>query len=109
VRISGGRTSITGTSVSGVARIVEVDGYEIDLTPSGAMLITQHRDVPGMIGKVGTLLGQGSVNISTMQVSRNAIGGDAIMVLSIDRPADDATLAALRTIPGINSVRSLAI
>jgi D-3-phosphoglycerate dehydrogenase len=109
VRISGGRTSITGTSVSGVARIVEVDGYEIDLTPSGAMLITQHRDVPGMIGKVGTLLGQGSVNISTRQVSRNAIGGDAIMVLSIDRPADDATLAALRTIPGINSVRSLAI
>jgi len=49
------------------------------------------------------------VNISTMQVGRNAIGGDAIMVLSIDRPAGDATLAALRTIPGINSVRSLSI
>ena len=95
--------------MSGVARIVEVDGYEIDATPIGAMLITQHRDVPGMIGKVGTLLGQQNVNISTMQVSRNAIGGDAIMVLSIDRPADEATLSALRTIPGINSVRSLAI
>ena len=109
LRISGGRTSLTGTSVSGAARIVEVDGYEIDATPVGALLITQHRDVPGMIGKVGTLLGQQNVNISTMQVSRNAIGGDAIMVLSIDRPADEATIAALRTIPGINSVHSLAV
>ena len=109
LRVSAGRTSITGTSVSGVARIVEIDGYEIDATPIGAMLITQHHDVPGMIGKVGTLLGQQNVNISTMQVSRNAIGGDAIMVLSIDRPADEATIAALRTIPGINSVRSLAV
>jgi D-3-phosphoglycerate dehydrogenase len=109
VRITGGHTSITGTSVSGVARIVEVDGYEIDATPIGALLITQHRDVPGMIGKVGTLLGQQNVNISTMQVSRNAIGGDAIMVLSVDRPADETTIAALRTIPGINSVRSLSM
>jgi D-3-phosphoglycerate dehydrogenase len=109
LRITGGSTSLTGTSVSGVARIVEVDGYEIDATPIGAMLITQHRDVPGMIGRVGTLLGQQNVNISTMQVSRNAIGGDAIMVLSIDRPVEEETLRALRVIPGINSVRSLAI
>jgi D-3-phosphoglycerate dehydrogenase len=109
LHIAGGGTALTGTSVNGVARIVEVNGYEIDATPIGAMLITQHQDVPGMIGKVGTLLGQQHVNISTMQVSRNAIGGDAIMVLSIDRPADDATIAALRTIPGINSVRSLAM
>jgi D-3-phosphoglycerate dehydrogenase len=109
LRLSGGKTTITGTSVSGVPRIVEADGFEIDATPIGAMLITQHRDVPGMIGKVGTLLGQQNVNISTMQVSRNAIGGDAIMVLSVDRPADAATIAALRAISGINSVRSLAI
>jgi D-3-phosphoglycerate dehydrogenase len=109
LRITGGGTSITGTSVSGEARIVEADGYQIDATPIGAILITKHRDVPGMIGKVGTLLGQQNVNISTMQVSRNAIGGDAIMVLSIDRPADEETLNALRTIPDINSVRSLAI
>ena len=109
LRISGGRTTIAGTSVSGVPRIVEVDGYEVDLTPIGAMLVTQHRDVPGMIGRVGTLLGEQNVNISTMQVGRNAIGGDAIMVLSVDRPADETTIAALRTIAGINSVRSLSI
>jgi len=77
--------------------------------PSGEMLVTQHRDVPGMIGRVGTLLGNAGVNISNMQVSRNAIGEDAIMVLGVDRPADDATLAALRGIAGVSSVRSLSL
>jgi D-3-phosphoglycerate dehydrogenase / 2-oxoglutarate reductase len=109
LRLVAGGTTITGTSVAGSPRIVELDGYEIDATPSGAMLITQHADVPGMIGRVGTILGNADVNISTMQVSRNTVGGDAIMVLSTDRPAGEATLAALRAIPGVGSVRSLAV
>jgi D-3-phosphoglycerate dehydrogenase len=100
-------TSITGTSIGGAPRIVELDGYEIDATPIGGMLITQHADVPGMIGRVGTILGNAQVNISTMQVSRNTVGGDAIMVLSIDRPADEPTLAALRAVAGVGSVRTL--
>jgi D-3-phosphoglycerate dehydrogenase len=101
--------SITATSLAGSPRIVELDGYEIDATPIGAMLITQHADVPGMIGRVGTILGDAQVNISTMQVSRNTVGGDAIMVLSLDRPADDATVAKLRAVAGVGSVRSLAV
>ncbi len=109
LRLAGGGTSVTATSLGGSPRIVELDGYEIDATPLGAMLMTQHRDVPGMIGRVGTVLGDAGVNISTMQVSRNTVGGDAIMVLSVDRPADEATLAALRAIAGIGSVRSLAL
>ena len=109
LRLIADGTTITGTSIAGSPRIVELDGYEIDATPSGAMLITQHADVPGMIGRVGTILGDARVNISTMQVSRNTVGGDAIMVLSTDRPAGDATLAALRAIPGVGSVRSLAV
>lgn len=100
-------TSITGTSIGGAPRIVELDGYEIDATPVGGMLITRHADVPGMIGRVGTILGNAQVNISTMQVSRNTVGGDAIMVLSIDRPADEPTLAALRAVAGVGSVRTL--
>ncbi len=109
LQLAGGATAITGTSIGGSPRIVELDGYEIDATPVGAMLITQHRDVPGMIGRVGTILGDASVNISTMQVSRNTQGGDAIMVLSTDRPAGEATLAALRAIGGVGSVRSLDV
>ena len=109
LRLLAGGTSITATSIAGAPRIVELDGYEIDATPIGAMLITQHADVPGMIGRVGTILGDARVNISTMQVSRNTVGGDAIMVLSTDRPADENTLAALRAVSGIGSVRSLAV
>jgi D-3-phosphoglycerate dehydrogenase len=109
LRVVGGAVGVTGTSMNNSPRIVEAGGFEIDAVPSGSMLVTQHRDVPGMIGRVGTILGDAKINISTMQVSRNAIGGDAIMVLSVDRPADDATIAALRAVPGVNSVRSLTI
>ncbi len=109
LRLTADGTSITATSIAGAPRIVELDGYEIDATPIGAMLITQHADVPGMIGRVGTILGDARVNISTMQVSRNTVGGDAIMVLSTDRAADEHTLAALRAVTGIGSVRSLAV
>jgi D-3-phosphoglycerate dehydrogenase len=109
LRITGGSMTVTGTSVNGNPRIVEAGGFEIDMPPIGDMLVTQHHDAPGMIGRVGTLLGDAKVNIASMQVSRNAIGGDAIMVLGIDRPADDETLAALRAVPGINSVRALSL
>jgi D-3-phosphoglycerate dehydrogenase len=109
LRVTGGSMTLTGTSVNGSPRIVEAGGFEIDALPRGELLVTQHHDVPGMIGRVGTLLGDAKVNISTMQVSRNAIGGDAIMVLGIDRPVDDATLTALRSVSGVHSVRSLSL
>jgi D-3-phosphoglycerate dehydrogenase len=109
LRVIGGTMTLTGTSVNGNPRIVEAGGFEIDAVPRGPMIVTQHRDVPGMIGRVGTLLGDAGINISTMQVSRNAIGGDAIMILGVDRPADDASLAALRAVSGIASVRSLML
>ncbi len=109
LRVIGGTMTLTGTSVNGNPRIVEAGGFEIDAVPRGPMIVTQHRDVPGMIGRVGTLLGDAGINISTMQVSRNAIGGDAIMILGVDRPADDASLNALRAVSGIASVRSLML
>ncbi|MBV9440413.1 MAG: phosphoglycerate dehydrogenase [Candidatus Eremiobacteraeota bacterium] len=109
VRLRAGDTSITATAIGPSPRIVELDGYEVDAIPSGALLITRHRDVPGMIGKVGTILGDADVNISAMQVSRNTVGGSAIMVLSIDRPAPDDALAALRAVAGISEVGTLAL
>jgi len=109
IRFAGDRTTITGVSVNGTPRITNIDGYEIDAIPIGTLLMTRHADVPGMIGKVGTILGAANVNISTMQVSRNKIGGDAIMVLSVDRPAEESTLDSLRAIPGVASVKTLSL
>jgi D-3-phosphoglycerate dehydrogenase len=105
LRAVGGTTSIIGMSMAGSPRIVSIDGYEVDTTPIGALLLTQHADVPGMIGKVGTILGEAKINISTMQVSRTEIGGMAMMVLATDRPADAATVDRLRSLPGISDVR----
>ena len=107
LHVSGGSTSLVGTSAQGRPRIVAVDGFEIDAIPQGHMLVTRHRDVPGMIGKVGTLLGEAAVNVSTMQVSREDAGGDALMILSTDRRADAATVERIRAIAGIKSVRAL--
>jgi len=109
LRVSGGETSIVGTCTDAGPRIVAVDGFEIDAIPSGPMLFTRHHDVPGMIGKVGTILGEAQINISTMQVSRQDAGGDAIMILATDRRAEDATIARLRDIDGIAVVRALDV
>ncbi len=109
LRVSGGETSLSGTIAFGGPRIVTIDGFETDAIPSGSLLITRHNDVPGMIGKVGTILGEDHVNISTMQVGRHAVGGDALMILAIDRPADEATLERLRAIEGVKSVRALHV
>jgi D-3-phosphoglycerate dehydrogenase len=109
LRVSGGTTSIAGTSGPGGPRIVAIDGFDIDATPSGAMLVTRHRDVPGMIGRVGTILGEASVNISTMQVSREDAGGDALMILSTDRRVELETIERIRGIGNIKSVRVLDV
>jgi D-3-phosphoglycerate dehydrogenase len=110
LRFIGGSTTIAGTVVGASPRIVDLDGFEIDATPVGAMVLTKHRDVPGMIGKVGTILGNADVNISAMQVSRTMdAGGSAIMVLGVDRCAPDDAIVQLRAIPGISAVHAIEI
>ena len=94
-----------GTAVlSGGPRIVQIDAYELDAIPQGAWIVTRHEDVPGMVGRVGTILGNAGVNISTMQVSRDPHGGPALMVLAIDRPIGREHLEELRAIPGMQRV-----
>jgi D-3-phosphoglycerate dehydrogenase len=109
LRIEGGTTSIVGTSGPGGPRIVGIDGFEMDANPSGSMLVTRHRDVPGMIGKVGTIMGEASINISAMQVSRENEGGEALMILATDRRADREAVERIRAISGIKSVRVIDV
>jgi D-3-phosphoglycerate dehydrogenase len=109
LRVAGGATSIAGTSTFAGARIVSIDGYEIDAIPHGSMLLTLHHDVPGMIGRVGTILGEATINVSTMQVSREDAGGNAIMILSTDRRVDAETIERIRSIEGLKSVRAIEL
>ncbi len=83
------------------AGIVAVDRFTLDRPLSGELLITHHRDVPGVIGRVGTIIGRYEINIAGMEVGRHHRGGEAIMVVNIDDEIPDAALDEIRAIPGM--------
>lgn len=79
-----GTHTIAGTLFNNAPRIVQIGRHRIDATPSRYMVVTTHMDIPGVIGSVGTLLGKNNVNIAGMQVGRESIGGEAVMVIQVD-------------------------
>lgn len=86
-------------------RILTIDGYRVDIRPSGPMLVTQHTDRPGVIGKVGTLIGEAGINIAGMHVGRESAGQGALMVLKLDTPTPDTLLDQIRRVDGMETVR----
>lgn len=91
------------------ARIVKMNDYQVDVRPEEHLLYIKHTDIPGMIGKVGSVLGEHRINIATMQVGRAEIGGDAIMVLTLDKKVDDTAKRSLELINGLKEVQVLDI
>jgi L-serine deaminase len=89
---------------NGGPRIARLDDYWLDMTPAEVMLITRHRDRPGMIGRVGTLLGQADVNISAMHVARTAPREDAFMILGLDEDPPESVADAIRSDEGVIDV-----
>ena len=88
----GSQVSVSGTLI-GIAqreRLVEVDGYDVDIEPSEHLAFLRYEDRPGMVGTVGGILGEARVNIGGMQVARDTKGGHALVALSVDSaiPAD---------------------
>jgi D-3-phosphoglycerate dehydrogenase len=79
-----GAHEFAGTVLRDEPHVVQADGYWVDFMPTGPLLLTYHRDRPGMIGRVGTILGAGDVNISGMYVGRLAPRERAMMVLTLD-------------------------
>jgi D-3-phosphoglycerate dehydrogenase len=105
--VSCGPRNVTATASSSGARIVGIDGFEVDAVPSGTLIVTRHRDVPGMIGGVGTILGNAQANVSTMQVARDERG--ALMILSVDRALGRTTLLELQALPDMQRVETLSV
>jgi D-3-phosphoglycerate dehydrogenase len=83
--------------------IYEVDRFSLGLPLAGDMLITHHQDKPGVIGAVGTILGEYRVNIAGMQVGRHHQGGEAIMVLNVDNVIPEAARERILEIDGIST------
>ncbi|OEH93507.1 phosphoglycerate dehydrogenase [Bacillus solimangrovi] len=90
-------------------RIVNMNGFDIDFYPNGSLLYVQHTDRPGVIGNVGHILGEHEVNIATMQVGRKEAGGEAIMMLSFDKPITDDVYNELRKIDDIVSINKIEL
>ncbi|MBF2087906.1 MAG: phosphoglycerate dehydrogenase [Synechococcales cyanobacterium K44_A2020_017] len=105
-----GSHSVTGVILGdGEIRITNIDGFPVNVPPNRYMLFTLHRDMPGIIGKIGSLLGSFNVNIASMQVGRKIVRGDAVMVLSIDDPLPDGILAEITKVPGIREAYTVAL
>jgi D-3-phosphoglycerate dehydrogenase len=110
VTIRGGDHSISGAIVGrrGEQRIVFIDDHSFDVPPAEHMLMVKNDDRPGVIGTVGTLLGDAGVNIADMDVGRAAEPGTAVMLIAPTAVVPDEVIAALRQSPGIISVATLA-
>jgi len=103
-------TLVAGTVEYGEPRIVQMNRYRVDLPASGIWLLARHRDQPGMVGRVGTLLGDSDVNISGMQVGRlTARGDDSMMILIVDDQISDEVLAKVQAIPGVGETRLVSL
>jgi D-3-phosphoglycerate dehydrogenase len=85
-------------------RLVQLGPYRLDAHLDGVMLVFTHRDVPGLIGFIGTIFGKHSVNIAQMTVGRQIAGGEAIAVLNLDTPPSDDAIKEVRTHPQISSL-----
>jgi D-3-phosphoglycerate dehydrogenase len=84
-------------------RIVHIDGYNVDVKPEGRMIVTRHNDKPGIIGRVGTLLGARGINIAGMHVGRTAPHGRAVMTLAVDDPVPADIMAEIAAMEGMES------
>lgn len=94
---------------NGEGRITRIGDFKIEAVPTGYMLITKNKDVPGVIGKIGTLLGENEVNISRFYLGRDAQGGEALAVIEIDSPLESGVLEDLKSIEPVNVVRQVKL
>ena len=105
----GGRSvELGGTLVAGRdPRVVSFGGYRLEFGPQGRLLVLENRDVPGVVGKLGTLLGEARINIADIHLARRDGEEKALAVLRLDQPASEAVLARLRALPEVLSAHQV--
>jgi len=89
----------------GVPRIVRLRDLHIEFIPEGHILVLAYEDRPGMVGRIGSILGRHNVNIASMQVGRDAPREGAMMFLTIDDAVGETVLKRLAQVPGIADLR----
>ncbi len=102
-----GRTRVVGALAgNGHGRVIRIDGYHVDVVPDGWMLVIRNRDVPGVIGRVGTVLGGAGINIGSYHQARRALPGEeALAAINVDQALTNGVLDELRRLPDVLEVR----
>lgn len=96
-------------SHNGGVRLQRLWGAHFDLALSPFLLATRHHDRPGIVGAMGSILGVAGINIATLELGRNAPGGEAVMVVGLDSLVPTGPLSELRGMPGMRQVESLTL
>jgi D-3-phosphoglycerate dehydrogenase / 2-oxoglutarate reductase len=105
-----GSTTVAGTVRDGITRIVHINDFWMDISLTERhFLICDHIDGPGLVGAIGTVLGQASINISSMHLSRLAPRGKALFVMALDEPLGDSQRNVILAIPNIHSAQTVSL
>jgi D-3-phosphoglycerate dehydrogenase len=101
-----GRTRVAGALVgSGLGRVIRVDDFHVDVAPEGWLLLIKNRDVPGVIGQVGTILGEAGVNVASWHQARREVGSDALAAITVDQAIAPGVREGLERLPDVLQVR----
>ncbi len=110
VHTSAGDHDVAGAVLQNRAmRLIRIDGYRVEAVPEGYFLMLHNRDVPGVVGAVGTLLGEAGINIAGLKLGRDRVGGTALSLIEIDSAASQTVLDKLRTLSAITSAALLKL
>src|SRR6202030_1508845 len=101
--------SVGGAFFGATPRIVSVNSRPVEARPHGVILVLENTDRPGMVGRIGTLLGTHNVNIATMSLSRNQAGGTALTILNLDNAPDEQLLQEIRASGDIQSAQVIRL
>ena len=102
-----GSWTIDGTLVHGTPRVVELNGVELELYPDGHLLYMANRDQPGLIGRIGTVLGEAGINIAGFQLGREAAHEQAVSFISVDQPVPADVLKKIGQVENVLEVREV--
>src|SRR5213592_149751 len=91
------------------ARIVAVNNFRVEFKPEGWVLYIINKDVPGVVGRVGTTLGDFDINIAEYNLARTQTGGKAMAIITVDSALGEQPLSALRLIPAVEEVRQVRL
>nr|WP_047169128.1 phosphoglycerate dehydrogenase [Sphingomonas sp. Y57] len=104
-----GAKSVAGTLFANAEpRLVEIFGVKVEADLTGEMLYIVNVDAPGFIGRLGSTLGEANVNIGTFHLGRRSAGGEAVLLLSVDTPVDDALKTKIAQLPGVKTAKALS-